>query len=134
MKVEYQSQIAKYWNMSHKFLGSALDIMRMFRNACAHNEIVYNYKTVGFHLRAKEITHLYTHFNIPFIKEKNKFEKGTNDLLALAFIFKTMLPKNQFKEFIDQYKSILNKLNSRTLARIINTLTVPKDIETIKSL
>ena len=132
----YQSQISKYWGVSHKFLKSALDVMRMFRNACAHNEVIYDYKTMGFNLRAREISEIYNHFNIK--SNNGKYETGTDNLLAIFFIFKTMLLKERFNEFIAQYKSIIKDLhrmkNPDALDRITKILSIPNNIDELLGL
>ena len=123
----YQSQISKYWGVSHTFLKSALDVMRMFRNACAHNEVIYDYKTMGFNLRAKEISDLYEMFNI---------KNGTNNLFAVILILKKLLLKENFKEFLDQYNSIIKDLskmkNKKSLNKIFTILSVPANINRLR--
>ena len=111
--------------------------MRMFRNVCAHNEVVYNYKLVGYHLRAIEVSSLFAHYKIPFNKKKGIFERNTNNLFALIVIFKTMLPKNQFNEFIDQYTSslkIINTMNPIILKKIQQMIGVPENYRDLKGL
>jgi len=128
---KYQSQIAKYWRINYVFLKSALDILRMYRNACAHNEVVFDFKTMGFNLKTKQIRKLYKMFNISSTEEK--YENGTDNLLAVIFIFKVMLPKEDFKVFMEQYNSILKELkkikNENALAKILEILNVPKDVD-----
>ncbi|MBR4419054.1 MAG: Abi family protein [Clostridia bacterium] len=132
LKVGYTIHVSKFWNQNHKFLISALGIVRMFRNACAHNEPVYSFKTIGYRLNSESIKDYLEYFNIDELDNNNHFTKGTNDLLAIFFIFKIMLPKNKFKEFVDQYFSIVKnfekKVKSEFSSDIIARLNVPNNI------
>jgi abortive infection bacteriophage resistance protein len=142
MKVGYQTQIARYWGKDYKFLISAMSIIRMFRNACAHNETIYNFKTFGYRLNSNSIQEFLNYFNITDRDKNNHYKSGTNDLLALFFIFKIMLPKKQFKEFIEQYLSIFNnllmkgtsKVNDISIKNIIKEINIYTNIKDLTKL
>jgi abortive infection bacteriophage resistance protein len=138
MKVEYQSRVAKFWGFDHPFLISAMGIMRMFRNACAHNETIYNYKTFGYRLNAISIRNFLAIFNINRDKY-DRYVSGTNDILAIFLIFKKMLSPTHLNEFMSQYFSIFNalskaKINPISMQKIIDELNLPLDIQKLKNL
>jgi abortive infection bacteriophage resistance protein len=152
MLPEYQTRISRYWKQSPKFLTSALNVMQIFRNACAHNETIYNYKTFGYNLYLVPVKNFLEYFKIQFgTKETRKedrnicvqlYKSGTRDLLALFFIFKIVLPKGQFKEFVEQYLSIYNnffkkekdKISADIMQKIICEINVPSNIRDLINL
>jgi len=130
LRIEYQSRVAKYWRRDHKFLISALNVVRMFRNACAHNETIFNYKTFGYRLNSSAVEKYLKYFNITNVDAHNHYVRGTNDLLSIFFIFKIMLSKTKFKEFVDRYLSITKNLPANVVAEI----GVPSNIKDLLSL
>lgn len=138
LKTGYQIHIAKFWKQNHKFLVSAMGVVRMFRNACAHNETVFNFKTVGYRLNSDTIKVYLDYFKIVEVDKNNHYRKGTNDLLAIFFIFKIMLPKNKFQEFVDQYLSITKnftkKVKSQFSSNVLSEMHVPDNIRELLNL
>jgi abortive infection bacteriophage resistance protein len=138
MKQPDQYCISKNFNVKAEWLESAMIVMQLFRNACAHNEIVYSFKTVAYSLNQNEWNDLYKTFNISKDPKTGKYEKGVNDLLAIFFIFKLVLDKAEFLTFISQFESIRNKLKSKVNAkvyeRIVELMAIPNDIEKVKNM
>jgi len=140
MKYEYQSRIASFWGFKHPFLNSALGVLRMFRNVCAHNETVYNYKARAYKLESAPIKEILDKFHIKENDKGGNYTSGTNDLFAIFIIFKKMLGHSYFNEFIDQYLSIYNnnltksKINHASMQKIITELRLPINIIELKKM
>ena len=98
-----------------------LTILTLFRNACAHNEIVYDYKTM-WKLSQKDILHIYEKLGIEKNKKTGNYVHGTNDVLAVIISFSFMLDNSYFKQFIDQLKSLLKKLKNQIDENIYNDI------------
>lgn len=137
MKQPDQYEISKTFGVKSKLFESILMIMQLFRNACAHNEIVYNLRTFCS-LSQKDIVQIYNSYNIKINPKNGKYQKGTNDLFALIIIFKLLLSKGQFTEFISQLKSLINnlkkKIDNTKFSYILDTMGIVGDLEIIKNL
>lgn len=118
MKQPDQYEISKNFKVKAEWLESAMIIMQLFRNACAHNEIIYCFKTFAFHLNQSEWSDLYSTFNIKINPTTGKYESGTNDLLCIFFIFKLILDQGDFNTFISQYKSIQENLKKKVTPQV----------------
>lgn len=115
-----------------------MGVMRMFRNACAHNETIYNYKTFGYRLNAGPVEDFLTVFKVGRDRH-NRYVRGTNDIFAIFLIFKKMLNHTHLNEFMSQYLSIFNtlskaKINSISMQKIIDELNLPLEIQKLKNL
>ncbi len=137
LKQAEQNQISKIFGIKSKVFESSLMIMNLFRNACAHNEVVYCYKTIQS-LSQKEIKWLYENYNIELNPKTGKYKNGINDILALIIIFKFLLPKSMFSEFLDKFNSALNKLkkdvNDQKFQEILLGMGIVIDLNNLKNL
>ncbi len=112
MKQPDQYLISKYFRQKSKTFESMLTIMQLFRNVCAHNEVVYNFKTFKS-LSQKDIEYIYKSFKIEKDDKSGKYKYGINDIFALIIIFKLVLPKSDFLEFLSKFKSLLITLKKK---------------------
>ncbi len=137
MKQPDQYNISNTFGIKSKLFESMLMIMQLFRNACAHNEIVYNLRTFCS-LSQKDIKHIYNQFSIKINTKSGKYQKGTNDLFALIIIFKLLLSKGHFTEFISQLKSLLNnlkkKIDNNKYLYILDTMGIVGDLDILKNM
>lgn len=135
MKQPDQNRIAKTFGIKPNLLENMLMLLLLFRNKCAHNEIVYSYKTKRS-LNQKDLKEIYELYNIPIVSTTGRYKFGLNDVFALIVTFKHLLPKTQFSEFIAQFKSMLSKLqsriNSESYDNIMIAMGIVGDLELIK--
>lgn len=88
---------------------SMLDVLSRFRNVCAHNERLYNFK-----LSKKAIPKKYIHQRL--IKKDNKGRpvSGRQDLMAVLIILKYTLPQNSFESLVQELKMCMDNLHNAT--------------------
>ncbi len=112
MKQPDQYLISKTFGQKSKTFESMLIIIQLFRNVCAHNEVVYNFRTFKS-LSQKDIEHIYKMFKIEKDEKSGKYKYGVNDIFSLIIIFKLILPKNDFLEFLSKFNSLLSTLKKK---------------------
>jgi abortive infection bacteriophage resistance protein len=132
---EDQTHISRQYSILPETLESILISSVLFRNASAHNDVIYSYKAND--IVAKGIKKIYELLKIP----KNKFGKyqnGINDLFALIITFKIMLPKTDLRRFFAQFNSMLSiikrKLPEEIYKIIFKTMNLPENYNDIKYL
>lgn len=86
-----------------------VDLLSRFRNVCAHNERLYDYK-----YRKHDITDTEIHKRLKISKTKNRYCSGKNDLFAVVIVFKLLLKDDQFEEFKKEFKGDIDRLFSKT--------------------
>ena len=137
LKQPDQFEISNSFGLKSKIFESMLMTLLLFRNACAHNEVIYNFKTIRS-LAQKEISFIYEKFNIPKDPKNGRYKFGTNDVFALIIIYKLLLDKSQFNEFISKFKSILNKLKKKVDEQMYNgillSMGIVGDLEILKTI
>jgi len=137
MRQNDQFKISNTFGIKSKLLESMLIILLLFRNKCAHNEIVYNFKTTRS-LAQKEVKNIYELYKVPINKQTGRYIYGVNDVFALIIIFKHLLNKSHFTEFIAQLKSLLKalkkKLEGVIYQRILNSMGIVGDLTIIEKL
>ena len=142
LKPADQYIVSREYCVKEDFLESSLIIMSMFRNVCAHNDVLYRYQTSNFFLRQKDIRYIYEAFDIPTFKSTGKYKQGTNDLFAIIIIFKLLLSEEIFREFMGTFQEIMaklrNKVSSGMFENIFELTNLPNnyaeiiDIEIVK--
>lgn len=137
LKPTEQKFIANRYNISIKAMGSLINNLVLFRNAFAHNEIAFNFKTRNRLKQDKTISVLYTKLHI----SKNQYGiylVGTRDLLSLSIIFKILLEKNLFTKFTSEFYNLLNYLskniNKESFEYILNCMGIKNNVNYIKEL
>lgn len=121
--IKIKINIAKEFNIHNSQLESILKIMTKFRNVCAHNQRLYNYKTKNLNNRKNCIKNLTIH------KIKNLNNIGKNDLFAIAICFKYLLKYDEFNIFLNELNNILldYKVNCSNLLKILKCMGFPDD-------
>lgn len=74
-------------------LGDLLNVLSKFRNVCAHNERLFNYKT------QKSLPDLKIHKKLNINKNNSFYVCGKRDLFGVVISLKYLLPSETFKEF-----------------------------------
>lgn len=70
-----------------------LSVLTKYRNACAHGERLFTYRTID------AIADTPLHKRLSISKKGNQYEKGKQDLFAVVIAFKYLLPDKDFLEF-----------------------------------
>ena len=95
LKPEDKTEIAAIYGLNSDSLKIYLQLLSNYRNLCAHEDIVYDHRTQTY----IDDTKYHSLLNLDR-NELGEFSKGKNDLFAIVIIFKQMLQKDRFKEFI----------------------------------
>ena len=132
LKPEDQQEIAKYYKMDAYDMTVFLPIMSNYRNLCAHEDMLYTYRT-----QRSIPNNIYHHkLNIPKIDEEYVY--GKNDLFSLVLMFKFMLSKEDFKLLVYElgYEVDLldNKLNSIEINKVLDKIGFPTNWKNIVDL
>jgi abortive infection bacteriophage resistance protein len=96
-----QISISKnYRSLNEKKLGQIITVMTKFRNACAHGERFFTYRTTD------SIPDLPIHGKLSIPKKGSQYIYGKNDLFSVMISLYYLLPREIFSE----YKKSVNKL------------------------
>ncbi len=110
MKQSMQSDVSReFANVHEKMLEQMLDILSRFRNVCAHNERIYNFK---YNKATIDNTNIHIKLGIP--KKNNMYTKGKKDLFAVVITLKYLLNEEQFAKFCDELHNIIELLITNT--------------------
>ncbi len=80
-----------------------LAVMTKFRNVCAHNDRLFDFRTKDALCDMK----IYERLSIP--RESGRYVYGKNDLFAQVIILKLLLPEDEFKTFFHELKVCFRK-------------------------
>ena len=105
-----------------------LDILTRFRNVCAHNERLYDFR--------------YHKCPVPKTKTSSYFFKSTkpvkSNLFGVIIILKYLLEEKEFSDFMDEFSIIFDSLFKKTgqiqKAQLLALMGFPKNWEDIKEL
>ena len=114
LKQKDQNDIGRYFQLKPDELNSFLQVLTIYRNACAHDERFFNLKSVRNNLKPNSICTLPIHqqMNIQ-INASNNPICGKNDLFAIVIIFKTMLSASVFQEFFSRLENLIDMLSKQ---------------------
>lgn len=84
-------------------MGKMLAVMTKFRNVCAHNDRLFDFRTKDA-LLDEDI-----HRRLQIPKEKGRFQYGKNDLYAQVIILKLLLSDEDFRTFFRDLKMCFKK-------------------------
>ena len=80
-----------------------LAVMTKFRNVCAHNDRLFDFRTKDALCDMK----IYERLSIP--RTSGRYVYGKNDLFAQVIILKLLLPEDEFKTFFHELKVCFRK-------------------------
>lgn len=111
LKQKDQNDIGRHFLLKPEEMNSFLQVLTIYRNACAHDERLYSLKSLRNNMKPNSIRTLPLHgkLGIP-INSSNNPIYGKNDLFAIIIIFKTMLPKKSFDRFFSALKELTDEL------------------------
>ena len=132
MKKEDQIEISNIYNIDPNTLCTYLPILSNYRNLCAHEDILYDYRT------QKPIPDNYLHRELEIPKQDGEYIYGKDDLFALMIILKRMLSKNEFKLLINEINYELDilegKLKTIKIDRLLDAIGFPTNFTEISYL
>ncbi len=108
-----QNNIGRFFSLKPDELKTILQVLTLYRNACAHDERLYNLKAMNRNMRPNNIKALPIHATLGIPKNAgNNYMAGVNDLFAIVLIFKTMLSKAAFAAFYDSLDALMQRLST----------------------
>lgn len=139
LKQKDQNDIGRKFNLKPEELSKFLFILALYRNACAHDERLFNLKSRKADTKPNSIkdNSLHTQLGIPK-NSSNTYINGKNDLFAIVIIFKLMLSKKAFNKFAFAMKELFDKLSKEiatiSLADVEQEMGFPSNWWDIKNL
>ncbi len=133
MKPQTQTLICKEFPyISEEELAKMIDLLSRFRNVCAHNERLYDYKYLKGDIRTTDV-----HKILNLRKQKGYYVQGKKDLFAVVIVFKYLLSDEEFSLFIDKFDYATNQLLSETRilqqGQILKLMGFPQNWHDIKA-
>ena len=107
LKPEDKDDIAKIYNIDSDSLKIYIQLLSNYRNLCAHEDIVYDHRTQTYIDNTKYHSLLNLNKN-----ELDEYIQGKNDLFAVVIIFKQLLQKDRFKEFMKELDICFNMFDN----------------------
>ncbi|MBR4351051.1 MAG: Abi family protein [Bacilli bacterium] len=96
LKEEDRKEIADIYGLDPETLKIYLSILANYRNLCAHEDIVYEHRT------QVSIPDTIYHERLNIQKYEGEYVKGKNDMFAVVIMFKALLSKSKFSDFMDE--------------------------------
>ena len=113
LKQQDQNDVGRFFLLKPDEMICILQVLTLFRNACAHDERLYNLKAMNRNMRPNNICAMPIHASLNIPKNGgNNYTAGVNDLFAVVIIFKTMLTKETFDEFFQSLDELMVELDS----------------------
>ena len=125
LKDEDKTEISSIFGVSNKYMDDFLPILSNYRNLCAHEDIVFNYKT------ERVIPDTEYHKKLNIFRMDDEYIYGKNDLFAVIIMFKYLLEEDEFrlmlKEFNYEFEKLDAKIDSISVEKILDTMGIPKN-------
>jgi abortive infection bacteriophage resistance protein len=129
LKIEDQLEVAELYNLDVENLACFIAILANYRNLCAHEDILFDYRPQRVILDNK----YHLGLNIPLMN--NEYIYGKNDMFSLVIIFKHLLRDEEFRQLIYEIEYEINILDGKVsiipLEKILDRIGFPinwKDI------
>ena len=123
LKYEDKKEIAKYYGVEAEDLSVFLPIMSNYRNLCAHEDILYEYKT------QRTIPNNKYHELLNIEMHDDEYVHGKNDLFSLIIMFKYMLSDEDFRVLISSISNemdlLKDKIKSIDFNKILDRIGFP---------
>ena len=133
LKPEDKTEIAAIYGLNSDSLKIYLQLLSNYRNLCAHEDIVYDHRTQTY----IDDTKYHSLLNLDR-NELGEFSKGKNDLFAIVIIFKQMLQKDRFKEFINEinqcFKTFDDNVDIISNTKLMERMGFPENYKDIINL
>lgn len=123
LKSEDKIDIAEIYGIDAETLGIYVSLIANFRNICAHEDILYDYRT------QRRIPDTKYHEVLGIDKLEDEYRYGKNDLFALIIILKQMLSLEEFHDLIGEISYEVDYLDgivdTVSLNSILNRIGFP---------
>lgn len=123
LKLDDQVEIAEFYGLPVETLVIYLSILANFRNLCAHEDILYDYRT------QRMIPNDIIHSRLQIEKSDEYYKYGKNDLFALMIILKYMLSEDEFRDLFNELEYeidlLTGKINILSISTILNKIGFP---------
>lgn len=123
LKHEDQQPINDIYGLRNGDLSIYLSILSNYRNICAHEDILYDYRT------QKVIKNSIYHEKLDLPKIEGEYIYGKNDLFAVLIILRQMLEPEEFRDLIGEIGYEIDVLDGKVdivpLKRILNRIGFP---------
>ena len=114
LKEKNRINIAKNYQLPYDYLASYIIHINLIRNVCAHNDVLYRYKTINsIPQKINKVKEIYEKMGIGINNASGRYERGVNDLLATIIVFKTLLSIDDFNLFKTQLLGLIEKLQKK---------------------
>lgn len=129
-----QTVISKeFTGVSEGDLQAFLDLLTRFRNVCAHNERLFDYR-----YNKRSINNMQIHKNMNIPKKKNRYTKGKSDLFAALIALKYLQEESAFHKLVcdieDAIDSLLKNTSQIQRSQLYKYMGFPADWKAIESL
>lgn len=132
LKAEDQMEIGNFYNLDTDNLSSFIAILANYRNLCAHEDILFDYRMQRTIL--DNVYHM--KLNIPLMNDEYVY--GKNDLFAVVIILKYLLRSEEFRELayeIDYEISLLEgRVSTIPVTKILDRVGFPENWKEIVNL
>ena len=126
LKEEDQDEIASYYKIDKNTLKIYIQLLSNYRNLCAHEDMVYDHRTQVYIDDTKYHSLLGLKTN-----EFGEYIQGKTDMYAIVIIFKQMLQKDRFNEFMKELKLAFevfdNNVNVISNEKLLDKMGFPKN-------
>lgn len=132
LKQKDQNDIGKFFKIKPDELSKILFVLTIFRNACAHDERLFNLKSIKQNATPNNIKDTDIHKKLNIHKNtSNNYVCGKNDLFAVVIIFKKMLTEKSFKKFyytiIDEIENLRKELKTISIDDVLYAMGFPNN-------
>ena len=139
LKQKDQNDIGKHFLLKPEEMNSFLQVLTISRNACAHDERLYNLKALRRSTKPNSIRTMPIHNKLAIpVNSSNNPVCGKNDLFAIVIVFKVMLPKKSFNKFFTALKKQMDELEANlttiSIGKIEQEMGFPSNWVDIKSI
>ncbi|MBQ1496232.1 MAG: Abi family protein [Bacilli bacterium] len=130
LKEEDKEEIARLYNIDKDTLKVYIQLLSNYRNLCAHEDMVYDHRTQTF------INDTIYHEKLNLKKDEyDVYTNGKNDLFAIVIIFKQMLQKERFKDFMKEINAAFdifdNSVDIITVEKLKERMGFPENYMSI---
>lgn len=108
-------KVSKHFNLSVSQLKSFINLLSKFRNACAHNDVVFSYK---FQKASIAPTAIHTKYGL----STGDTSVYNHNLFACFLVIKHFMKKKEYSNLIKQFDLMLNSLEKKSTILTKNDL------------
>ena len=132
MKQPLRVKVAKAFNVNENDLRIYIKVLAFWRNLCAHDERLYDTKSIN----TVSLPDTKYHLNLNLPKQGNQFIQGKKDLFSLTIVLKILLSEKDFNNFYNKVNgriySIETKLTSISIEEVKKAMGFPLNWTEIK--